>query len=389
MAETYTSRAFIDRLIGFPTVSADSNLDLIDYARTYLESWGAEIRLTRDASGKKANLFATLPGSSSGMNGGLVLSGHTDVVPVVGQAWTSDPFKVVEKNGRLYGRGTCDMKSFCAISLAMVPEIVAKKLPYPVHLAFSYDEEVGCLGASEMIADIVKTGIKPRFAVIGEPTLMQVVNAHKGCACYQTHVRGVPVHSSQPHRGASAIFTAARIVGAIEEEANRAKGRARTGYDFDPPYTTINCNMIEGGTAFNIIPQDAVLSWEFRLAPWDDAASITGPIQRYIETEAMPRLRAEHPDADIWTEAICAIPPLRPDSESALEPLALAVTGNNRPLQVAYGAEAGMFQQAGIDTIICGPGSIDQAHQPDEWIDINEIGLCEDFIRKLTDRLAA
>jgi acetylornithine deacetylase len=385
--QSYGSRELIDRLIAFPTVSADSNLDLIEFTRDYLAGWGMDIRLTRDATGKKANLFATLPGSGGEREGGLVLSGHTDVVPVVGQAWDTDPFRVTEKDGRLYGRGTCDMKSFIAISMAMVPEIVAKKLPYPVHFAFSYDEEVGCLGAAHMIRDLVDAGIRPRFAVIGEPTLMQVVNAHKGCACYQTHVKGVAVHSSQPHRGASAVFTAARIITAIEEEAKRAKARARPGYDFDPPYTTINCNMVEGGTAFNIIPSAATLSWEFRLAPWDEAAPITASIQNYIETVALPALRAEHPDGDIWTEAICAIPPLKPDARSVLEPLALAVTGNNRAMQVAYGAEAGLFQEAGIDTIICGPGSINQAHQPNEWIDIDQIGQCEEFLRKLTDRL--
>lgn len=389
MPQTYSSRALIDRLIAFPTVSADSNLDLIEFSRDYLAAWGAEIRITRDATGKKANLFATFAGQGGVTDGGLVLSGHTDVVPVVGQAWDTDPFQVVEKNGKLYGRGTCDMKSFVAIAMAMVPELTAKKLPYPVHMAFSYDEEVGCLGAAHMISDLAQAGIRPGFAVIGEPTLMQVVNAHKGCACFRTHVKGVAVHSSQPHRGASAVYTVARIATAIEEEAKRAKARARTGLDFDPPYTTLNCNMIEGGTAFNIIPSAASLAWEFRLAPWDDAAMITGAVQRYIEEVALPALRAEHPDGDIWTEAICEIPPLKPDATSQLEPLALSVTGNNRSIQVSYGAEAGMFQVAGIDTIICGPGSIDQAHQPNEWIDIDQIGQCEDFLRKLTDRLAS
>ncbi len=387
MPPRYTSREFLDRLVAFPTISADSNLDLIRFVGDYLSAWGVAWRLSHDDSRRKANLFATLPARSGEAKlGGLVLSDHTDVVPVAGQDWHSDPFTVVERGGLLYGRGTSDMKAFAACVLALLPEFIEAPPSIPLHLALSYDEEVGCFGAVRLIDDLLAAGYHPRLAVIGEPTLMQVVNGHKGVFGFRTTVTGVPAHSSQPHRGANAIFAAARIIEAIRAEAEAAKTRARPDTDFQPPYTSVNCNQIEGGTAVNILPEKCSFYWEFRLAPWDEAAAITGRITHFIDEVARPALKAEHPDADIVTEQVVHVPPLRPEPGNEMEAIALSLTGLNRATTVSYGTEAGLFQQAGMATVICGPGSIDQAHQPNEFIDPAQLTACEAFLRKLVAR---
>jgi acetylornithine deacetylase len=380
-----TSRALIDRLIGFPTVSADSNLDLIHFVGDYLTSWGVPFRLSHDATRSKANLFATIGEGG----GGLVLSGHTDVVPTVGQAWSSDPFQVVQRGSRLYGRGACDMKGFLAIALAMVPQFLAKRLSAPIHLAFSYDEEVGCFGAQELIADLAKAGIRPAMALIGEPTSMQVINAHKGSDCFCTSITGVAVHSSQPQRGVSATFAAGRTIAFIAEMAREAELRADPSSDFTPPYTTFNVGMIGGGTAHNIVPSAATVNWEYRLVPWDDGAAVRARFDGFIEDSLRPWLVGQDPRAGVDTIRTAGIPPLKPDADSAIEKLALQLTGQNRAGAVAFGTEAGLFQQAGIQPVICGPGSIDQAHQPDEFIELDQIVACERFLDRLTDQLAA
>lgn len=390
LGESLTARALLDRLVAFPSVSSDSNLDLIRFVGDYLDGWGVGWRLSRSVDGRKANLFATIPATSGETrHGGLVLSGHTDVVPVAAQAWTSDPFTVTERGTRLYGRGTSDMKGFCAVALAQVPALVKNPLPVPLHFALSCDEETGCQGVPSLLADLLAEGITPRAALIGEPTLMQVVNSHKGCYVVEALISGIPAHSSQPHRGVSAISAAAKLIAAIEREDAAAGTRRVDGSDFEPPRSSLTVSMIDGGTATNIIPGHCRLAWDLRLAPWDQAEEILGRIYRAVDEDIRPGLKAQHPEADIVIRPIATVPPLRPDPASALERLALALTGHNRAIAVSYATEAGLFQQEGMDTIVCGPGSIDQAHQPDEFIEASELVSCDTFLNKLFDKLRA
>lgn len=383
-----TAREWLDRLVAFPSVSSDSNMDLIRCVGEYLESWHVPFRLTQSVDGHKANLFATIAAhDGEATRGGLVLSGHTDVVPVAAQHWTSDPFTVTERGGLLYGRGTSDMKGFCAVALAQIPALVANPLPVPLHIALSCDEETGCQGVPSLLADLLAEGIRPRAAIIGEPTLMQVVNSHKGCYVMEALITGIPAHSSQPHRGVSAISAAAKLVEVIEAEDRAAQARAQDGSDFAPPRSSVTVTMIDGGTATNIIPGRCRVAWDLRLAPWDRAEEVLGRIRAKVEEDIRPALKAQHPDADIEIRALATVPPLRPDPDSALERLALTLTGHNRAIAVSYATEAGLFQQDGMDTVICGPGSIDQAHQPDEFIDPVQLDLCADFLNRLFDKL--
>ena len=371
----------LDRLVALPTVSQDSNLALIELVRDTLARSGVAVRLTFNDERTKANLFATIGDGP----GGIVLSGHTDVVPVAGQAWTSDPFTMVERDGRLYGRGTADMKGFIATALALVPELVARRLPEPVHLAFSYDEEVGCLGVHHLIADLKTAGIAPRLALIGEPTSMRVVNAHKGICANQTLITGVPAHSSQPQRGVNAIAAAGSMIAFIEQEARAAEQRARSIGDFEPPYTTYNIGVVHGGTAMNIIAERAELQWEFRNVPWDDSAELLARAERFVADDLRPRLQARDARADAVTACRVEVPGLMPDPESPAVRLALRLTGQNRAGTVAFSTEAGLFQRAGIAAVICGPGSIDDAHRADEFVERRQLEACGRFLRQVVD----
>jgi acetylornithine deacetylase len=379
-----TSPAFqpielLDRLIALPTVSQDSNLALIEFVRDHLARFGVAARLTFNAERTKANLFASL-GTGAG---GIVLSGHTDVVPVAGQAWTSEPFAMVERDGKFYGRGTADMKGFIATALALVPEFLARGLPEPIHLAFSYDEEVGCLGVHDLLADLADAGIAPRLAIIGEPTSMRVVNAHKGICSMRTRVTGVPAHSSQPQRGVNAIGAAARMVDFLEQEARAAAARARAEGDYEPPYTTYNVGTISGGSAVNIIAASAELLWEFRNVPWDDPVALRASAERFVADELRAQLKARDPRADAATEYLVEVPALLPDPDSPAVRLALALTGQNRTGTVAFSTEAGLFQRAGIAAVICGPGSIDDAHRADEFVARDQLEACAAFLRRV------
>jgi acetylornithine deacetylase len=371
----------IRRLVSFDTTSSKSNRQLIDFVREYLAAHGIASTLTFDDGGEKANLFATIGPAD---RGGVVLSGHTDVVPVVGQPWSTDPWTVAEKAGRLYGRGTADMKSFLAIALALVPEWRARPLQTPIHLALSYDEEVGCLGVTRLIERLPEGVARPRLVVVGEPTLMRVVTAHKGCYLYRTTVTGLEAHSSAPQRGVSAIMAASRLIGFIGE---LAEGRRAAGADsrFDPPHTTFNVGVVEGGTAFNIIARQCRFLWEFRAVPDEDAAAIEADIDRFVARELLPGMQRVHPGASIVTERVVAMPAFAPERDSPAEALARRLTGANETSTVAFGTEAGHFQSAGIPTVVCGPGSIDQAHQPDEFISLDQVAAGERFLRHLAD----
>ena len=381
----YNSVEMIERLVSFDTTSRESNLPLIHFVRDYLLAHGVESALTYDETGKKANLYATIgPADVSGIG----LSGHTDVVPVDGQPWHTDPFRLVEKEGRLYGRGTADMKSFSAIVLAMVPKFAARKLETPVHLALSFDEEVGCLGAPLMIERLgAELGPKPKLVIVGEPTEMAVVNAHKGVICFQTHVRGLEAHSSAVHRGVNAVQYAAKLINFLVELAEEMEARKAPETGFDPPYTTIHVGTIHGGTAQNIVPLDCEFTWEYRLMPGADPDEIRERFDEFANDTVVPHMQAVDPDAMIETRLICTVPALNPDRGSQAESSVMALARTNRTEVVAYGTEAGQFQQAGIPTLVCGPGSILQAHQPDEYIELSQVRACEAFLSRLLNEI--
>ncbi|MGD9537270.1 MAG: acetylornithine deacetylase [Alphaproteobacteria bacterium] len=383
--QRFTAVEMIEKLVSFDTTSRDSNLPLIEFVEDYLKGHGVASTRIPDETGKKANLYATIGPKNVP---GIVLSGHTDVVPVDGQPWVTDPFKVVEKEGRLYGRGTADMKSFSAVGLSMVPKFVERPLKTPIHFALSYDEEVGCLGAPRMIAQLEKLGVRPKIVIVGEPTDMTVVNAHKGVHSFRTELTGLEQHSSATHLGVNAVMYAADIIHFLSGLAEEWKAtRSQPGSGFEPPYTTIHVGTIQGGTAQNIIPRHCVFTWEYRLIPGDDGAEIRRRFDDYVEGTVLPKMRAVWPEAGVQTVPRASVPGLMPEDGSPAEALCLALARTNEVGVVSYGTEAGQFQEAGISTVICGPGSIAQAHKPNEFIELSQVRKCEDFMQRLLDEV--
>jgi acetylornithine deacetylase len=365
-------------LIGFDTTSRDSNLALIDYAQALLEKAGARCRRTFDATGQKANLFASFGPEG---DGGYVLSGHTDVVPVDGQDWSSDPFKAEVRGTRLYGRGACDMKGFVGIALALAPEIGKARLTRPLHFALSYDEEVGCAGVTGLLDDLKAQKIKPALAIIGEPTLMKIVGAHKGGAKLVTRCCGREAHSSGPEKGANAVMMAGEFVTLIDSVWDEL--RADSDPRFDPPHSTVQATVIHGGTAVNILAKEAEVTWEYRCLPDRDPARIVERLKQRAEAEVLPKYRRRAAEAALLTELHAQYPGLAMDEDSPAIQLARELTGANQVEAVAYGTEAGHFQNYGIPAVICGPGSIEQAHRPDEYCELSELEACEAFLRKV------
>ncbi len=378
--------ALIERLIGFDTTSRDSNLGLIEWARDYLNGYGIASRLTYDASGAKANLFATV---QKGTKPGIVLSGHTDVVPVDGQNWASDPFKATTKGDKLYGRGACDMKSYLAVVLAMVPRFAAADLKAPIHLALSYDEEVGCIGVRGLPADLARNNIRPAAAIIGEPTGMQPVIAHKGKRTYRCCVRGKEAHSALTPQGVNAIEYAARIITYIRHMAERLQACESRDYGFDVPFTTLQTGVISGGTASNIVPRECAFLFEFRYLPGADPDALEREIKDYAEHVILPEMQRTDPGTGISIESKANIPGLDTNKEDEVTYLAQALSRNKSTAKVAYATEGGLFQQAGIPAIICGPGSIEQAHKPDEYVTLDQVALCESFMEHLLEQMTA
>ena len=371
-------------LVGFDTTSAKPNRPLIDAVAGYLSSHGASVRQVPDETGDKANLFATFGPPEPG---GIVLSGHSDVVPVEGQPWTSDPFAMVEREGRLYGRGTTDMKGFIGCVLALAPRLGAARLARPVHIVLSYDEEVGCVGVRSLIALIGNELPKPAFAIVGEPTDMRVVNAHKGISQQHTSVLGRDGHSSRPAAGVNAILFAAEYIREIETIVSSLP-RDGIAASFDPPGTTFNIGRVDGGAAVNIIARHCDFRWEMRPTPDVDPAEVLARLGAFADAALMPRMRAVDPEAGIRTTVDITAPTLGPVPGSEAEEFALRLTGQNQPSTAPYVCEAGLFAAAGVPSIVCGPGSVSQAHQPDEFVALDQIAACSAFLRRIVETVS-
>jgi len=370
-------------LIGFDTVSHRPNMALIDYVRGVLDAAGIASVLLPDPAGGKANLYATVGPADIG---GVMLSGHTDVVPVEGQAWTRPPFALTEAEGRLYGRGTADMKSFLAIALALVPEMAA--LTRPIHLALSYDEEVGCLGAPTLIASLLNTVPRPAAVIVGEPTGMRVVTAHKSIFLFATHVRGFEVHSSLQDDGVSAIMFAGRMLAWLGERQRQNRLRALPSAAFAPGYTTVHCGRIEGGTASNITARDCYFLTDIRALPTERAEDHFRAFERFCREELEPEMQAVEPSCHIRFDVLADVPGFAAGVTEPAVLLAQQLTGQNGTEAVSYAAEAGQFSAAGLSVVVCGPGEIAQAHQPDEYITTAQFAAGIEFQRRLIDQLS-
>ena len=381
MAETID---LLGRLVAFPTVSSDSNLEMIVFLADRLSSAGARVEMQQNADGTKANLFATIGPEEPG---GILLSGHSDVVPVTDQEWTTDPFAVTERDGRLYGRGTCDMKGFIAAAVAMAPLYADAATRRPIHFAFTHDEEIGCLGAQALAPLLREREALPSVAIIGEPTLMQVIEGHKGCYEYSVHFTGLEGHGSAPGRGVNAVEFAVRYVMRLMELTEELKARAPATNRFDPPWTTINTGALQGGVAHNVIPGRARIDWEMRPVQTGDADFVKTTLREFCAEELLPRMRKVDPSADIVTEVMGEVDGLVPMDESEARDLVLALTGESDTSTVPFGTEAGIFQALGMSAVVCGPGSIAQAHRPDEYLSLDQLGRCLDMLERLAGRL--
>ncbi len=378
--------AMIARLVGFDTTSRLSNLDLIHDVAGYLKEHGIESHLIHDDEGSKANLYASVGPADVP---GIVLSGHTDVVPVDGQNWKTDPFVLARHDGALYGRGTADMKSFIAIALALVPEMKAAGLKKPLHFALSYDEEVGCLGVRGMIRRIEEIDPKPAIVIVGEPTSMKVVNAHKGVYAFRTRVHGLEAHSSATDQGVNAIMYAAELIGFLHRLAREMADRRQAHSRFDPPYTSVHVGTVKGGTALNIIPKECSFVWEYRLLPGEDESEVIDRFRAFSNDEVLPRMRDGFEAAEIETEVVGRVAALMPEENSPAETLVLRLANSNETDAVSYGTEAGLFQEAEMPAVVCGPGDITDAHKPDEFIRLEQVDACAAFLRRLIAYAAA
>ncbi len=382
----YTNpQEMIAKLVSFDTVSKKSNLELIKFVQSYLNEYGIESFLVPNEEGTKANLYATV---GPMVEGGVVLSGHTDVVPVEGQPWDTDPFTVVEKDGKLFGRGTCDMKGFIAIALALVPMMIAAELRKPIHFALSYDEEIGCVGAPYMVNEMSKVLPKPVAVIVGEPTSMQVIRAHKGISTFKTQVTGHEAHSSQPEHGVSAVYTAVRLIALLEEMMLENRKNADLNCPFEPPYSTIHVGTVKGGTAVNIISRFCEFTWEIRPIPGEHSKQFSDRLQEYCDT-LLAEIRQVSPHCAIKTERTSDAPAMRFEESSKAADLCKKLTGSRSDGVVSYTTEAGHFQTFEFSTVVCGPGSIEQAHQPNEYIALSQIKAAKTFICKLIGHLSS
>jgi acetylornithine deacetylase len=379
-----TTRTWLERLVAVDTTSRTSNLALIELVEAALEAHGVAHDRVLDATGTKANLVARI---GPPVEGGVVLSGHTDCVPVDGQPWSRDPFTLHEEGGRFYGRGTTDMKGFLAVVLAALSRMATADLRQPLLLALTYDEEIGTVGAPSAVEHLLATQPRPAAVLIGEPTGMEVVSGHKGIRAFTTVVEGLDGHSSQPHRAANAVAAVARIATFLDDLAARHR-EAAADPRFDPPYTSVNLATVRGGQAINIVPRHGELTWEYRPVPADDSFAIRDEVERFAEAEVLPRLTAATGVGSITTRTDAVARALTAEPDGAAERLARALTGDDGPLRtVPFGTDGGHFQAAGLSTVVVGPGRIEQAHTPDEWIEVSELEACERFVDRLVQHL--
>lgn len=374
---------WLAQLVQFDTTSRNSNLDLIHCIKDALATHKIESTLIQAANQPKANLFATIPAHNGQKDGGLILSGHTDVVPVDGQQWDTNPFQATTIDNKIFGRGTSDMKGFIAVVLSLVPEFVKLKLEKPIHFAFSYDEEIGCLGAPFMIKDIQDRNIKPAACIVGEPTEMRPVVAHKGKHSFRCSVHGKGAHSSLTPQGCNAIEYAARIICFLRDMADKYKSQGPFDQYYDVPFTTLTTNLIKGGNSQNTIPELCEFVFEFRHIAEDDPKQLRKEIDNYITDVLLPKMRSEHPAANIVLDKLGAGPNYSVSEEEDIAKLVRKLTQVNDIIKVAYGTEAALFQAAQIPTILCGPGSIEQAHRPNEYVAIDQLEKCEQFVREV------
>lgn len=378
-----STTGILAKLVGFDTTSRNSNLQLIDWVRGYLDDHGVSTRITHDPTGTKANLHAVI---GPPVAGGLALSGHVDTVPVEGQDWSSDPFTLVERNGRLFARGAADMKGFVASALAAVPDLLAMKLVRPVHLFISFNEEVDCEGARILVQDLEAGALRPALCIVGEPSMMKPIIAHKGRLSVRVTVKGRGGHSSQPALGVNAIHAAAEAIARIAAESRRLATSGRREAGFEPEHSTIHVGLIEGGSILNIIPDQAVFEMEWRTIPGDDAYAELAALQNYVADTIEPWMHAVDRDTGFLFEPLHDLPPLSLDPGHELVDLVKQASGANREGKVSYGTEAGIFQNSGIASIVCGPGDIAQAHKPDEWVALSQLEACDAFIRRIASR---
>lgn len=378
-----SSRDILAQLVAFDTTSRNSNLPLIEYVETYLAGYGVQSRRVYDADGQKANLWATIGPADVP---GVILSGHTDTVPVDGQDWASDPFTLDARDGRLYGRGACDMKGFLACVLAAVPDLVKRPLTRPVHLAFSYDEEVGCVGVIGLLEALQAEPLRPAFCIVGEPTLMTVTTGHKAKRSMQVTVRGRSCHSSLAPQGVNAVNYAARMIVRIEEIAKRLAQSGGRDPAYDVPYSTAHTGIVSGGTALNIVPDHCTFTCEFRVLPFENADALVTEIRAYAKDELEPEMQRIAPEAGIEIDLYAQFPGLDTDPTAQIVPLTKRFAGSNAQGKVAFGTEGGRFHEMlGVPTVICGPGSIVQAHKPDEYIEASQLDACDTFLSRLAD----
>jgi acetylornithine deacetylase len=372
------------RLVSFDTTSRNSNLALIGFVRDHLDALGVPYRISSDPAGQKANIHAIIGPQTAG---GVALSGHVDTVPVDGQAWTADPFTLRHANGRWYARGAADMKGFVSCCLAAIPAIKARPLARPLHLFISYDEEVGCHGAQRLLEDLAESGLKPALCVVGEPSGMQPILAHKGKLNLHVRVRGLTGHSSEPGKGVNAVQAAGEAVAYVAAEARRLAKEGPFEDGFDPPHTTIHVGTIQGGTILNIIPERCEFTMEWRNIPADDPTHHVERMRQFVAANIEPSMHAVSAGTGFDLEVTTQMPGLSLGADHELTSIVKQLTGSNSTGKVSYGTEGGYYQNVGIATIVCGPGHIAQAHQPDEWIAQEQLDACDAFIRRLVDRV--
>lgn len=376
---------FLERLVTFPTLPEHPNVALLDYVAEHLRAVGVEPRLVLEPGGERGGLIAVIGPSAPD---GILLSAHSDVVSVDGQRWTVPPWQLTARGDRLYGRGTADMKGFIACCLELLPRLDLARLSRPLILAISHDEEIGCVGAPLLVRHIVEHVPRPAAVIVGEPTSMQVVHGHKGVAVYETRVRGRAAHSSLTHTAASATLAAGQLIVRLGEIATRLRDGDRRDEAFLPPYTTVNVGIVRGGEASNIVAAECVLRWDVRPIPGDDPRTILAELHDYCEATLLPAMRRTTPEAEISTEVFASAPPLAPRTDPAARDLALRLLREDAAGIVSFTTEAGLFQQAGMSAVVCGPGSIEQAHKPDEFVELAQLQACSHFLHGLVDELS-